>query len=123
MVTDKLIEAERTVFKTKIRFSSRGMKIISKADRAELVNVLDRVCKHKGYRGLSDALEVIMSHKYGSSGNKQQIKNNIEAYVEGRVGVGMSLLTDLCEKVGITSSVVIMLPGKDCILTIYEGRG
>lgn len=106
------------VFKTKYRPTPRGVKIISKKDRKELVDTLEKLCHNKTGLSLKEILIEITERDY--SVKNEFLEQNIEAYINCSAGIGLTLLGKIAERVGFTCVFQVKFPSKDSSLIIEE---
>lgn len=106
------------VLKTKFRPTPRGIKIVSKKDRKELVDTLEKLCHNKTGLSLKELMIEITERDY--SVKNEFLEQNIEAYVSCKAGIGLTLLGKLSERIGFTCVFQVKFPSKESTLIIEE---
>lgn len=108
------------VLKTKFRSTPRGVKIVSKKDRKEMIDALEKLCYTNLKSQLAEVITKIYEKEYGDryEANKELLAANTSAYVNGDAGIGLGLLGKIADRVGFTCVFQVKFPSRESTLIL-----
>ena len=109
------------VFICKFHIRGKGIKIITKSDRKRLIECLDGHAQRLRNESLKAVLEDILVAKYANRPDlSSKMLGNVGKYITGDAGIGLALLIDVAQYLGLKLEWKVTMPNKLSSLIIYD---